>query len=128
MGEKIKILIADDEDSLRTLVRAVLEAEDKYLIEEAIDGDEVMIRIKADKPDLLILDIMMPGQSGFEVCEKIKQTPELKDIKVIILTAKGQATEEKWAESIGADHFISKPFSPLELLELVNSVTSKAST
>jgi CheY-like chemotaxis protein len=87
-----------------------------------------MIRVKADKPDLLILDIMMPGQSGFEVCEKIKQAPELKDIKVIILTAKGQATEEKWAQSIGADHFISKPFSPLELLELVNSVTSKAST
>ena len=70
MGEKIKILIADDEDSLRTLVRAVLEAEDKYIIEEAIDGDEVMIRVKADKPDLLILDIMMPGQSGFEVCEE----------------------------------------------------------
>ncbi len=128
MAEKTKILIADDEDSLRTLVRAVLEAEDKYLIEEAIDGDEVMIRIKAQKPDILILDIMMPGQSGFEVCEKIKQTAELKDIKVIILTAKGQGTEEKWAKSIGADHFISKPFSPLELLELVNNISSKAST
>jgi len=127
MAEKTKILIADDEDSLRTLVRAVLEAEDKYLIEEAIDGDEVMIRIKAQKPDILILDIMMPGQSGFEVCEKIKQTAELKDIKVIILTAKGQVTEEKWAKSIGADHFISKPFSPLELLELVNNISSKAS-
>jgi len=127
MAEKTKILIADDEDSLRTLVRAVLEAEDKYLIEEAIDGDEVMIRIKAQKPDILILDIMMPGQSGFEVCEKIKQTADLKDIKVIILTAKGQVTEEKWAKSIGADHFISKPFSPLELLELVNNISSKAS-
>jgi len=127
MAEKTKILIADDKDSLRTLVRAVLEAEDKYLIEEAIDGDEVMIRIKAQKPDILILDIMMPGQSGFEVCEKIKQTAELKDIKVIILTEKGQVTEEKWAKSIGADHFISKPFSPLELLELVNNISSKAS-
>lgn len=126
MAEKTRILIADDEDSLRTLVRAVLEAEDKYLIEEAVDGDEVMIRIKAQKPDILILDIMMPGQSGFEVCEKIKQTAELKDIKVIILTAKGQVTEEKWAKSIGADHFISKPFSPLELLELVNGISSKA--
>lgn len=123
MGEKIKILIADDEDSLRTLVRAVLEAEEKYLLDEATDGDEVMEKVKAEKPDILILDIMMPGQSGFEVCEKIKQTADLKDIKVIILTAKGQSTEEKWAKSIGADHFISKPFSPLELLELVKNIS-----
>jgi len=123
MGEKIKILIADDEDSLRTLVRAVLEAEEKYLLDEATDGDEVMEKLKAEKPDILILDIMMPGQSGFEVCEKIKQTADLKDIKVIILTAKGQSTEEKWAKSIGADHFISKPFSPLELLELVKNIS-----
>ncbi|NQY81365.1 MAG: response regulator [Candidatus Caenarcaniphilales bacterium] len=127
MAEKLKILIADDEDSLRTLVRAVLEADEQYLIEEASDGDEVLSKVYNDKPDLLILDIMMPGHSGFEICERIKQDPEVKDLKVIILTAKGQSSEQKWAESVGADHFMAKPFSPLELLELVQKITTRVS-
>lgn len=127
MAEKLKILIADDEDSLRTLVRAVLEADEQYLIEEASDGDEVLTKVYNDKPDLLILDIMMPGHSGFEICERIKQDSELKDLKIIILTAKGQSSEQKWAESVGADNFMAKPFSPLELLEQVREITNRVS-
>ncbi|MCH2227002.1 MAG: response regulator [Candidatus Caenarcaniphilales bacterium] len=127
MGEKLSVLIADDEDSLRTLVRAVLEADEQYIIDEASDGDEVLTKVHNDKPDILILDIMMPGHSGFEICERIKQDPELKAIKVIILTAKGQASEEKWAQSVGADFFMAKPFSPLELLETVKKITARVS-
>ena len=121
---KIKVLIADDEESLRVLLRAVVSSDDRFEIQEAVDGDDALIKIKQGKPDILILDVMMPGQSGFEVCEAIKEDDKLKDIKVIILTAKGQASDKECANSVGADYFLSKPFSPLELLELLTVIAS----
>ena len=121
-----KILIVDDESSLRTLLRAVIGSEPGYDLQEACNGDEALDLIRQEKPDLVILDVMMPGQSGFEVCEKIKRSPELKDIIVLILTAKGQKTDQEWASSVGADCFLSKPFSPLELINLIeNLMTNK---
>ncbi len=125
-AKKIKILVVDDESSLRTLLKAIFLSENKYQIEEAADGNEAMIAIQKNKPDLVLLDVMMPGQSGFEVCEKIKKNPDLKDIITIILTAKGQETDKEWAKSVGADYFLSKPFSPIELLDLVQSLYSTA--
>lgn len=122
MAEKVKVLVADDESSLRTLLRAVICSEPIFDFDEAIDGDDCLTKIKNSKPDILILDVMMPGQSGFEVCEKLKADPELKDIVIIILTAKGQKTDEDWANSVGADHFLAKPFSPLELLNLLKQI------
>jgi two-component system, OmpR family, alkaline phosphatase synthesis response regulator PhoP len=120
---KTKILIADDEESLRTLLSAVVSSNDNFELVTAIDGDDALIKINENKPDILILDVMMPGQSGFEVCETIKNNDKLSDIKVIILTAKGQESDREWAESVGADHFLSKPFSPLELLELLKNIS-----
>lgn len=119
---KIKVLIADDEPSLRTLLRAVISSEDIYELDEAEDGDQVLAKIKINKPDILILDVMMPGQSGFEVCEKIKKNEDYKGMKIIILTAKGQNSDSDWAKSVGADYFFKKPFSPLELLELLKKL------
>jgi len=113
-----KILIADDEPSLRLLVRATLQAE-SYIIDEAIDGKDTLEKLEASKPDILVLDVMMPAYSGFEVCEKIKNSESLKDIIVIMLTAKGKQTDKDWAKSVGADYFFTKPFSPMELLDLV---------
>lgn len=129
MVDKAKILIADDEASLRTLLRAVMSSEaNEFELSEAVDGDDALAKVQADKPDLVILDVMMPGQSGFEVCEKIKKDQKLKDIIVLILTAKGQETDKEWAASVGADHFLSKPFSPLELLETVRGLLGKKSS
>jgi CheY-like chemotaxis protein len=123
-----KILIVDDESSLRTLLKAVLDSEPGYELQEASNGDEALELITQSKPDLIILDVMMPGQSGFEVCEKIKRNNQLKDIIVLILTAKGQKTDQEWASSVGADCFLSKPFSPLELINLIeNLLSNKAS-
>jgi CheY-like chemotaxis protein len=123
-----KILIVDDESSLRTLLKAVLDSEPGYDLQEASNGDEALELITQSKPDLIILDVMMPGQSGFEVCEKIKRNSQLKDIIVLILTAKGQKTDQEWASSVGADCFLSKPFSPLELIDLIeNLLSNKAS-
>ncbi len=119
-----KILIADDEPSLRLLVRATLQAEN-YLIEEAVDGKDVLDKIETSKPDILVLDVMMPAYSGFEVCEKIKNNDKFKDIVVIMLTAKGKQTDKDWAKSVGADYFFTKPFSPMELLDLVAKVADE---
>lgn len=124
-GKKVKILIADDESSLRTLVRVILETNPAYEIIEAVDGNDTLSKIRVDKPHILILDIMMPGLSGFEVCEKIKQDDILKDMVVIILTAKGQQTDRDWAQSVGADHFLTKPFSPVDLLSLVDRIAKE---
>ncbi len=119
-----KILIADDEPSLRLLVRATLQA-DTYIIDEAVDGKDVLDKIEINKPDILVLDVMMPAYSGFEVCEKIKASDKLKDIVVIMLTAKGKQTDKDWAKSVGADYFFTKPFSPMELLDLVAKVADE---
>lgn len=119
MSERPKILIVDDEPSLRLLVRATLQSEEKYEMIEAADGDEAIELATKEKPKLIILDVMMPGKSGFEVCEHIKSNDELKKTIVIMLTAKGQQTDKDWAKSVGADHFLTKPFSPIDLISLV---------
>jgi CheY-like chemotaxis protein len=124
-GRKTKILVADDENSLRTLLRAVIEAGQEFEISEAVDGEDALLQAQKNKPDIMILDVMMPGLSGFEVCEKIKTDPKLKGIIVIILTAKGQQTDKDWARSVGADYFLTKPFSPTELLSLVEKIASE---
>lgn len=122
-NKKTKILIVDDESSLRTLLKAIFLSEaNTYEIQEAVDGNEAIAMAEKHKPDLMILDVMMPGQSGFEVCEQVKKRDDLKQIITIILTAKGQETDKEWAKSVGADYFFSKPFSPLDLLNLVESL------
>ena len=98
MNSKLKkILIADREDSLRSLVRAVLESENLYQISEVGDGEAVFERIEENKPDLIILDIMMPVHSGFEICERIKQDSKTQDIQIIIFSDKEQNNEKKWS-------------------------------
>lgn len=127
-SKQAKILIVDDEQSLRTLLKAVMSSEEgAFILDEAIDGEDAMDKIKANTPDLVILDVMMPGLSGFEVCERIKNSENLKNIIVLILTAKGQESDKEWANSVGADFFLSKPFSPLELLDTVKSLLAKYS-
>ena len=128
--ENTKILVCDDEDSLRVLLKAVINSETGFDFAEAIDGNDVFEKIKADKPEILILDVMMPGKTGFEVCELLKQDAEFeeyRDIQIIILTAKGQESDQEWAKSCGADYFLRKPFSPLELLDILKSIKSKLS-
>jgi CheY-like chemotaxis protein len=123
--ENIKVLVADDEDSLRVLLKAVINSEQGFEFQEAVDGDDTLAKVEKDKPDILILDVMMPGKTGFEVCELLKQDPNNKDIQIIILTAKGQESDQEWAKSCGADYFLRKPFSPLELIDILKSLKQK---
>lgn len=116
-----KILIADDESALRLLVAGTLEIGD-YNIIETDNGIDALNMAKKEKPDLIVLDVMMPGMTGYEVCEKIKTNQELKNIKILILTAKGQKVSKEIAQKVKADYYLSKPFSPAELLSAVKDI------
>ena len=122
-----KILIVDDEPSLRLLVRATLSANKAFELIEASDGNEALAKAQSDLPELVLLDVMMPGLSGFEVCERLKGDPKTKNIIIIMLTAKGQQSDKDWAISVGADYFLTKPFSPIELFNLIEKILLKKS-
>lgn len=113
-----KILIADDEENLRILVRTTLEDPD-YQIIEAADGDEALRLIRQERPDVILLDWMMPGMTGIEVLQAVKADAALASIPVIMLTAKAQAVDRERGLQMGALDYLFKPFSPLELLNIV---------
>ncbi|ANU18463.1 response regulator [Planococcus maritimus] len=113
-----KILVADDEDILRTLIVDTLE--DDFEMDEAEDGKEALEKIRATDYDLVLLDYMMPYLTGMEVLEAVRG--EQNDTKVMMLTAKAQDADREKAISNGADYFMSKPFSPMELLSLVEEI------
>ena len=115
-----KVLIVDDEVHIRTLLEQALEElEDDYDVEllSAGDGEEGLKLIREEKPDLVFLDVMMPKMNGYDVCRTVKSDPELKDIKIILLTAKGQEVDKKQGLEARAYKYITKPFDPDEILE-----------
>jgi CheY-like chemotaxis protein len=108
------ILVCDNEEILRGLVRASLDG-NGYTLVEARDGDEAVEQARLSRPDLILLDMMMPGRSGLEVLAELRRDPELRAIPVVMLTARAQATDREAASLAGVDRFLAKPFSPLEL-------------
>jgi len=116
-----KILIADDNENIREALTYLLEDEG-YKLWMAKDGAETLEKARDVRPDILFLDIMMPIMNGYEVCRVIKSDPELKNIYVIMLTAKGQAAEQESGRSVGADEYIVKPFSPMEVLARIKKI------
>jgi CheY-like chemotaxis protein len=114
-----KVLIADDERALRLLVRATLESS-RIAILEAANGREALELARAEKPDLVLLDVQMPELDGFTVCQMIKADPATSHIPVVILTAYGFASDAERSKGVGAAHHLMKPFSPFALLNLVN--------
>jgi DNA-binding response OmpR family regulator len=119
-----KILIVDDEVHIRALLEQALEdLEDEGVeIFLAREGEEGLRVAKEEKPDLVFLDIMMPKKNGYEVCEEIKGDPELKDIYIIMLTAKGQAADRARGDEVKANEYITKPFNPDEILQKASDI------
>jgi CheY-like chemotaxis protein len=105
------ILVCDDDPNLRELVRAVLGS--RYDFVEAEDGAEALALAAEERPDLIVLDVMLPGLSGIEVLEELRTTDALKEIPVVVITAWSHAEID--AQVAGADRFVSKPFDPDEL-------------
>jgi CheY-like chemotaxis protein len=113
------VLIADDEPSMRLLVRATIES-DQYQVVEASDGDEAWAMIQEHKPSVVLLDVQMPGRSGLDVLAMVRSDPSLAATRVIILTAKALKADVEVGMTAGADLYLTKPFSPLDLLTRVD--------
>jgi len=116
-----KVLIVDDEEKVRRLIETTLSIGD-FQIFQAKDGEEALKIAQEEKPALILLDIMMPGIDGFEVCKRLKSNSETKSSCVIMLTAKGQKQDIEKGYAVGADDYFVKPFSPMELLNKVEKV------
>ena len=118
------ILIVDDEAHLRTLIRQTLEELEDEGVElvTAADGEEALEAIRTAAPKLVFLDVMMPRLSGFDVCSHVKNTLGLKDVYIVLLTAKGQEFDKQKGLEVGADQYMTKPFDPDALLAKARTV------
>ncbi len=120
-----RILVTDDSDETRLMVTKIIQKMSKWETLEARDGEEALKIIQTDKPDLLVLDIMMPNMDGYEVLQEIKSNPELENIPVLIFSAlKTQKSEQKVYE-LGADGFIVKPIEPKRMIEQMGRVLDR---
>ncbi len=116
-----KILIADDEQNIVISLEFLMKREG-FDVTVAGDGEEALKRIREIRPDLVLLDVMMPRKSGFEVCQEVKADSELQATKILMLTAKGRDTEVAKGLAMGADGYMTKPFSTKELVAKVKTL------
>lgn len=124
-AQNAKILIVEDEEPLTLLLRYNLEAEG-YEVDSVARGDEAETRLREKLPDLVVLDWMLPGISGIELCRRLRARPETKALPVIMLTARGEESERVRGLATGADDYIVKPFSVPELLARVRALLRRA--
>ena len=116
-----KILVCDDEANIRNIMDFSLEAEG-FLVVEADDGQQALQLAMSEEPDLIILDVMMPGSDGLTVCRELKQNPRTCHIPVLMLTARAGKGDRDAGLAAGADDYVTKPFSPQRLVDKVNEV------
>jgi CheY-like chemotaxis protein len=120
------VLLAEDSAAIRSILAFLLRGRG-YTVIECLDGDDALDRARTDHPNVVILDVMMPGPTGFEVCQALKSDPATRAIPVIILTAVTQGTgktDEHWKSLSGADDFVTKPFKAADILSRVARLTT----
>lgn len=115
------ILIADDEQNIVISLEFLMKREG-FVVLIAQDGEEAADKIRSERPDLVLLDVMMPKKSGFEVCQEVRSDPALQDVRILMLTAKGRDTEVAKGLALGADAYMTKPFSTKELVAKVHQL------
>lgn len=117
---KLKILVVDDNQSLRNLLNTTFSIVKNCDVLNAKNGSEALNIIRRERPDIVFLDIMMPGEiDGYGVCEFVKTSTTFQDTFIVMLTAKGQQADQQYAITLGADQYFTKPFSPLHLVDVV---------
>jgi DNA-binding response OmpR family regulator len=119
MGQTRKVLIVDDEPNIVTALEFLLRRSG-YEVRIATNGAEALALVDSERPDLVLLDVMMPGKSGYEVCQRLRERPELAATKIVMLSAKGSEAEVNKGLSLGADLYITKPFSTQELVATID--------
>jgi two-component system, OmpR family, phosphate regulon response regulator PhoB len=122
---KARILVVDDEPDVSALVAYHL-ARESYRVQTVADGAEAMRAVESDVPDLIVLDLMLPGMSGMEVLREMRNRPEMREVPIILLTAKREQEDRIAGLSVGADDYIVKPFSPQELVLRVSAVLRRS--
>jgi two-component system phosphate regulon response regulator PhoB len=121
-----RVLIVEDQADIRKLIRMTLEFE-PYEIFEAADGAEGLRQAADIAPDLMLLDVMMPGElDGLQVCAQVRANPRLQGTRVVLLTARGQVKDRDAGQQAGADDYLIKPFSPLQLIETIERLMPEA--
>ena len=115
-----KVLIADDEHNIRHILDFSLHSEG-FDVVAAANGEDAFALALSEKPDLIILDVMMPGQGGIETCRQIKADEQISDIPVILLTARASRQDREEGKAAGADEYITKPFSPQKVINVVQN-------
>ena len=110
-----RILIVDDEPNIVISLEFLMKREG-FETEVAADGEAALEALARDRPDLVVLDVMLPRMNGFEVCRQIRSNPDSRDLKILMLTAKGRETEVARGLGLGADAYVTKPFSPKDLV------------
>ena len=116
-----KILIADDEPNIVISLEYLMKREG-WRVSVACDGDAALDMIRRERPDLVLLDVMMPGKSGFEVCQAVRADDALHSVKILMLSAKGRETDLAKGHALGADAYMTKPFSTRELADKVREM------
>jgi DNA-binding response OmpR family regulator len=120
-----KVLIADDEPNILISLEFLMQREG-HAVSVVRDGDAALAAIRKDRPDLVLLDVMMPGKSGFDVCQAVRADPDLAGVKIVMLTAKGRDTDLAKGTALGADAYVTKPFSTQELAARVRELLGLA--
>ncbi|SDJ05880.1 response regulator transcription factor [Aliiruegeria lutimaris] len=118
-----RILIVEDEDNIALALSHVLGREG-WTVERVADGDAGLAAVRDLHPDLVLLDVMLPGMTGYEVCQAVRLEPELAEVKILMMTARGNAMERRKGLALGADGFIAKPFDLSDLLEQARALLS----
>jgi len=117
-----KVLVADDNPQNRELLEAYLEDIDNVTTLSATNGDETLAKVRDDNPDLILLDVMMPRMSGYEVCKQLKSDPATRDIPIIMVTALHEMTDIERGVEVGTNDFITKPVNRVDLVTRVKSL------
>jgi DNA-binding response OmpR family regulator len=119
------VLIVDDEPNI-VLSLQFLMKKAGYNVRTATDGEQALAEIAREKPDIVLLDVMMPKVDGFTVCQRIREAPDWRDVRIVMLTARGRDVEREKGLSLGADDYITKPFSTQDALDRVAAVLARA--
>lgn len=121
---KKKILLVDDEPDILSMLKMRMEASG-YEVITAADGNTAYNKAKSDVPDLIILDLMLPGIDGYQVCRLLKFDEKYRHIPIVMLTAKGQREDKEWGEKVGADYYFTKPFNAVEVLDKIKGLLER---
>ncbi len=125
VGTRYRVLVVEDDADIRELIRYNL-AEEGFTVDEAGDGPQALDRIQRRMPDLVVLDLMLPGMPGLDICRRIRSAPATAQLPILIVTAKGTEVDRVLGLEMGADDYVVKPFSPRELVARVKALLRRA--